>query len=301
MTRVLVAFVGVLVALIAAARNAGAQMGDGGQLAMDFFMGSTSDVVLLDLRTGALLPLAHDSTAHEFAPNWSPDGHRLLFQSATAGDFSHARPITLMDMRTRAAHPLSGYFGAAPVWSPDGAQVAFDIRVGYAVIDVRDGSESVLQPEHVPAWVTSDLRERLVIALAATPEMAERFATLDEARRHWLVYASLRQVVPAPDGQQAAVILHDERGSRRLAVIDLSCLPDCVGALVERARMPMIASPTWSPDSRHIAFACTPRADAAAITGICVMPSSGGAPRFLMRTTRLRHTEGSNISWRPSG
>ena len=65
---------------------------------------------------------AHQYTAHEFEPSWSPDGTKLAFYSNVDGDFD----IWALDPNggLDPAHQRTRV-DSAPAWSPDGTKLAF--------------------------------------------------------------------------------------------------------------------------------------------------------------------------------
>lgn len=86
----------------------------------------TGHLWTIDVNTGAHRPLL-DGDRPASSPQWSPDGSRLLYTTATDG-----KPeLRLMHMDTGLTYPLA-QFERAPsgaVWSPDGTQIAFTMFV----------------------------------------------------------------------------------------------------------------------------------------------------------------------------
>jgi Tol biopolymer transport system component len=67
----------------------------------------------------------------EVAPDWSPDGTRLLFWPEVTRGFG---PVSLMKVDGSDVRTLGQ--GSLPVWSPDGARIAFERQNGICVFDL---------------------------------------------------------------------------------------------------------------------------------------------------------------------
>ncbi len=90
------------------------------------------------------------STRGQTAPDISPDGKRITFESDRSGmreiwvaDIDGGNPVQL----THLSHPLTG----SPRWSPSGNMIAFDSRAGGQAIYVVDPDEGV--PKRIPTTV----------------------------------------------------------------------------------------------------------------------------------------------------
>lgn len=101
----------------------------------------------IDTRTTYLLTDNWDS-----APDWSPDGKHIVFQSMRNGQFD----IYVMDSDGANQNRLTTYQATAPSWSPDGSKIAFSsIRNGTNEIFIvnADGSDpSKLVEGTSPDW-----------------------------------------------------------------------------------------------------------------------------------------------------
>jgi Tol biopolymer transport system component len=91
-------------------------------------------IMRLDLRTGAVHVLTRGPILSDraSAPDWSPDGERLVFESDTrAGSARHEHLVFglyVLDVRSgrlRRIHRSRLSLPSFPVWSPDGSRIAF--------------------------------------------------------------------------------------------------------------------------------------------------------------------------------
>jgi Tol biopolymer transport system component len=99
-----------------------------------------------------------DSTRLDYAPQYSPDGKRIVFQS----DRSGSQEIWVCD--SDGANPVQvtslGKWAGTPRWSPDGRQIAFDLSAGSEggiyVISAEGGVPRPLVTgdsfDNVPSW-----------------------------------------------------------------------------------------------------------------------------------------------------
>jgi serine/threonine protein kinase len=69
-----------------------------------------------------------------FAPNWSPDGTRLIGEA----QFSSGRGIFVYSLPTRRVEMLLSH-GSSPQWLPDGKRIAFFENDGIGILDLTSG------------------------------------------------------------------------------------------------------------------------------------------------------------------
>ncbi len=116
----------------------------------------TADLYLLDVNSGTTRRLTNcaASEARCQAPDWSPDGTRLVYErielSAALADYDRNVPrawlLSLRDLSTAPLLSDSQMLGGVPMWSPDGTQIAvFDRNLGaIAVYDIASGGRKLI-------------------------------------------------------------------------------------------------------------------------------------------------------------
>lgn len=192
-------------------------------------------------------------------PDWSPDGHYIVFD-AEFGDAvklvaaSGGEPVRIVP----ASIPV--FRGGNPNWSPDGTRIAFKEGSNIWVLDVRTGEARIVLSEPgkltVPGCWSPDgseiymwqreeeSRESEMVAVSATGHARRRVAS-DSA--HAYRYMDL-----SPDGSLLAF------ASRHEDNVDLWIMSADGGAPVRVTRHPEYDdTPRWSPDGRKIAFTST--------------------------------------------
>jgi len=99
---------------------------DGSQIAFHSLKpGHPGKISIIAANGGPVRELLDNSSSSEDVPNWSADGHSLMFgQSGWSPDGGRGR-VLLMDLRTNAVAPVPGSEDKGPpAWSPDGRYIA---------------------------------------------------------------------------------------------------------------------------------------------------------------------------------
>jgi hypothetical protein len=107
-------------------------------------LGGPSEIVVVDVATRSIRPVASSESGRNVGPTWLPDGSAILFSSDRDGASFR---IYAADVETGAVRRLLGTGGAAqfPAISPDGRQLVF---VGYTA----DGYDLYSLPFDAPQW-----------------------------------------------------------------------------------------------------------------------------------------------------
>jgi Tol biopolymer transport system component len=125
------------------------------------FTRSFFDVDIYRLQPGrAPEPVVAGSFA-DFQPQFSPDGRRIVFGTARAGEVSEIWVAAADGSRARQLTAGPGRFQGAPHWSPDGRRIAFDSEDNEGkwhiwTIDVEGGPPQQITKDpgnqNVPTW-----------------------------------------------------------------------------------------------------------------------------------------------------
>jgi dipeptidyl aminopeptidase/acylaminoacyl peptidase len=199
-------------------------------------------------------------------PSYSPDGRVLLFTSNKSG----RQKIWVMRADERAPRQLIGDEGgeAAPVWSPDGRLIAFTRTTGgqpdiWVVNADGSGLRQITndkEDERAPAWSPDGRRLVFMSSRAgsadvwtvaveggAPAQLTEKTNAPDETR-----FAACW----SPDGRTIAYV-----SNRSEYFADDLWLVDVQSKVSRRLSLDVhvMASPSWSPDGKYLAFHGVPR------------------------------------------
>ena len=169
--------------------------------------------------TSSVDPAAERRIARGRSARWSPDGNSIAYSDREVDS-----RIVVLNMRTGKRRLFGA--GSTADWSPDGRHIAF----------VADA------PDIVVAMVSTGVRRRIRLDEVDR----ERFEIVDE------------DIAWSPDGRWIAFVMSASHGSSDTGGFnDLFVVrPDGSGLRnVTRGRVSDSACPSWSPDSRRIAFA----------------------------------------------
>ncbi|MBA3585139.1 MAG: PD40 domain-containing protein [Gemmatimonadetes bacterium] len=182
------------------------------------------------------------------APDWAPDGKRIVFVAdyklwVVGADGSNMRSL--------------GRPGGSPKWGPGGRWIAYHQRGAIFAVSPNGQRDAVVadparlggeQIFLMPSW--SPDGERLVFCMLPAPDMSAS-ASLGVLRRFGGRVTVVGSPYPnqpdwSPDGRSIALAAIDLRGAATVAVLDLP---------TRRVRMLRPGgSPSWSSDGRRIAF-----------------------------------------------
>lgn len=227
-------------------------------------------------------------------PAWSPDGKKIAF----ASDRGEKGQIFVLDIvgggEARQLTNGNEHAASEPVWSPDGAWIAYLCRV-----------PSVPEPVHNVEY-KDDTDKPKIITRAKYKYDGEGF--FDHTRKQLFVIPASggepRQITTgtmgvanaawSPDGARIAFASNrddDEDHDRRM---DIWTVEVSTGALARvTPHDGAYGSPTWSPDSRTLAFVGHPYpAKGGANDRLWTAPITGGTPK---QVTEFDRSIGSGI------
>jgi TolB protein len=252
--------------LVGAALAAGAALPNGGQIAFEAFRQGDWDVYLLDVGRGfaANLTRAH-SDGWDRSTAWSPDGTTLAYTSVVGLDnmdiFTRQIQCPSLLLPCDGLHNLTHYAGNdyAPVWSPDGGQIAFVSERDYnreVYVMNRDGGDVRNLSQHPdtdmsPTWSPDGGQ----IAFVSERDRLIQVYITDTARTtiRSVVGNFSQSLIWSPDGRQMAYL---SGGDIYLAATE--CLEGLLacgsGARNLTQNRYDDTLPSWSPDSQRIMF-----------------------------------------------
>jgi TolB protein len=261
------------------------------------------DIYLYDLTRARLHNLTPQNPYDDRGAAWSADGRYLAFQSLRA-DHPGAE-IFILDVFGGDLRQLTrtGSNNSDPAWSPDGTQIAFVFGYGLIRLIGVDGvGEYELARGFNPEW-SPDGAHVLYASFRSNYEQGIYIVDADggESRPVFaLGILDLAYWSPSwsPDNRYVAFVSESE-GNPEIYRVDVACVLDL--AACDRRPMRLTVSPrrdispSWSPDSRALAFAC----DTPAGSAICVMDADGVGLHIAVVPTMGEHYFAP--AWRPNG
>ncbi len=253
-----------------------------------------TDIYLLDLRTQVLLRLT-DTAAPEFNPVWSPDGTRLLYQSAATG----AGDLYLFALPGRKTQQVTNYptNDFDPEWLPDGTHITFssvrnnnqDVFVARAGGAEIDNGTRISTYDGLDYHPTASPDGRYI---AYTSQRAQGFVIYvydRETGAEAMLQADTFATSPAwsPDGTTIAFGARRERLLHDLYIVR----PDGGGERRLTQSAGYEYNPAWSPDACCIAFVL----DENGIAQLWVVDIASG--RQMLLTDAIRAD--SVVAWLP--
>jgi len=231
---------------------------------------------------GGLVQLTN-ADGSDLAPAWSPDGHRIAFQSNRDGNWEiYVMNADGSDVRRLTDDDAQD---GEPSWSPDGRRLAF-VHSGriYEVQATGRGRHSLEQDGEWPSW------SRAGTALALDVEFGDR--------NHGIVVSEPGRTLHAvgtPDNRRpiwsprARLIAYECRFGTHWNICVLD--PKTGSQRVLTGHDSDSFAPTWSPDGTHLAFL----SDRDGLDQLFVMRADGTA---VVRLTSGQ-ADKDTPSWRP--
>jgi Tol biopolymer transport system component len=281
----------ILLVLIVSARAGGALLSEGGQIAFQSSRDGDADIWLVDVSRGLLHNLTANNPDFDGSPSWSPDGRSLAFDSVRRRDGQ--RQVYVTDHLGRGVRLLVDLPGSQPSWSPEGTHIAF-YSSATLLADVQSGEVRPLPPNALPQWTQTGLRVLLVNSRAAPPAQADEYSDYERLEN----ISFFNTATWAADRQRVAMAWEQD-GDMGLFTLDVSCMPQCDGAMRSVPNSNGGVQPTWSPDGRWLAYLCPhTRAGQMGSEGeLCIIQPDGSGRRVLTRSPR--NAFNSAPAWRP--
>jgi len=232
-----------------------------GQIAFQSNVAGDEDILLVDVRTAAVVNLTRAHTGNQTSPSWSPDGARIAYEYANLG----TRAVSAIYTMNAYGEDLRRIFrgtAAQPTWSPDGRYISF-ITVQAVYIANADGSTSRVMREDE----FFDYNDYLLRSTLASRQ-PESLGTIVDAR--W-----------SPDRRWITFTFWNGNTTQGYS-LDGDCLLPCTSPAqplpnTERARAVML-----SDTGRHVVFECR----VGERNGICVMNHDGSDLRQVVISAR---------------
>jgi TolB protein len=199
-----------------------------------------------------------------------------------------------------------------PVWSPDGAQVAFvsqygppfgspasDYRLGLYTMPAQPGADRSMQYTdqggHVGRAAYAPDGSAILFSLAPDPPGVPQIYRLDlisgEAGSVPGMPEQSYDPAYAPDGSQIAFAARHAEGT------DIFVLPTTGGEPIQVTRLGVARAPAFSPDGTQLAFLASPRGERGFDLWVIDLKPSIGEPRRI--SFDIDADPDSGISWGP--
>jgi Tol biopolymer transport system component len=259
-------------------------------------------LLLLDLETETTRLLLDEPDASLSAPAWSPQGTLIAFERRSTLHSVPGQPrIWLAQPDGTSLGPIYSdeRIGAAPVWSPDGQQLAY-IDTTTLEVGIFDFSSTARTfPDSNGEAVSWSPTGTLLAYTSTTPDDSSprlllRQASLADVSVQPLTNAAFDAFQPAwsPAGEHIAFV----RRAPSAIASTLWLLP-ATGGEPRALTAPgdyRDTRPRWSPDSQHIAFV-RQGLEPGSNSTVWLVPVEAGTPG----TPRQVHASASAVHWLP--
>ena len=161
--------------------------------------GDNSVVYVVDLQSGELLKRLSDPSKSSWAPNWSPDGSMIAFETGTRNEGQLEEVgIQVVDVRTgELVYEIVEPSSDDPVWSPDGTRLAF-----VASLESGEYSEATIERMYGDVFYV-DLHEESPTPVNVT--RTSRFSDIPACLTH-LGGIMVSDPIWSPDGEAIASV-----------------------------------------------------------------------------------------------
>lgn len=181
-------------------------------------------------------------------PSWSPDSTRLVYSASTEGDL---RPLRIVDLDGSSTAIPGTRGGGDPVWSPNGAFIAYvDTQRSEVVVVRPDGSgRQVVAQGSSPQWSPDSAQVAFVRQRGSDQQLV--IARRDGSQRRALAtFTEILSPAFSPSGRDVAVAVIEEGGGSDIWRVEVAS--GSTQQLTDSEADDVV--PTWTADSSTIAF-----------------------------------------------
>jgi Tol biopolymer transport system component len=231
----------------------------GGQIIFESDMDGNWDIFLMDVNRNLWFNLTQ-SIADDHDPSWSASTRQIAFSSDRDGNArTEIYVMAESGADLREVTPLNGSYWS-PSWSPDGNHLLYLFNYGNIhILDVNVSLERSLSYGFAPVWSPNGQQIAYYADRPRESLNADIYVLNTNGQNlHNLTQDDAHDWEPAwsPDSQQIAFVSSRD-GNAEIYVMDASCdASNHCGQNVRRLTFNPTTdrSPVWSPDGQQIAF-----------------------------------------------